>query len=373
MQRVQRWGGMPNVGRFMMAWTSALALLPATAAPQDELLTALPERMAPTAWLDLGSHHLNGSLAFFRKRDDATPGTRQVSGDYRGAHLAGGVRLADGLWLSGSLRQHDIRSDADAYRLRTWQLAGQYRFLDGNGARPALALRLSGWGNRAKATATTTPVRVEGAILDTVTIEKPSDRQLQADLIATWVVTPALDFGVSFGAGRTRLAYQGLKATTTLNGCRYDLEFNGNDIFGNLAAPCTSSAAVIRQFYDSSGDYGIDVANEIAWSGRFVQGGVHLDWHSGAWTLRGGLLLHSVRRKAVDDIIAARGDPVYRRNRIASLEADYRFQGPLSIFVRAQLNSHLFVGEIPVTYNTSTSDSFANRYSLFTLGLRASF
>ena len=87
----------------------------------------------------------------------------------------------------------------------------------------------------------------------------------------------------------------------------------------------------------------------------------------------GGYLYHAVHRQAVDDILAGRGDPVYRDNHIVALEAAYTFPGPLSLFVRSQVSSNLFFNDIPVTYNTSTSGSFGHRYALFTLGLRAGF
>lgn len=40
---------------------------------------------------------------------------------------------------------------------------------------PAFALRLSAWGNRASTTESTTPVRVPGAILNTVTVTQPGE------------------------------------------------------------------------------------------------------------------------------------------------------------------------------------------------------
>jgi hypothetical protein len=362
-----------RVGAAGVAGLFLAALLPAAAAPLDGLLTAMPERTAPRGYLELGSDHLNGSLEFLRSSEDDPQVASPVSGDYRGVHLAGAFRATDGLWISGSLWRRDISSDADDYRYRSWQLSGQYRFNEPAGAMPAVALRVSGWGNSAKSTVTTTPLRVQDAILDTVTVTAPSDRQFQLDLIGTWALTPALDISATLGVGSTELEYERLNATTRRNGCSYDLEFNGNDIFGNLAGPCTSTSGVIRQFYDSSGDHGVDVANEIAWSGRFYQAGINAAWRTGAWTLLGGYLFHEVRREAVDDILTARGHPVYRRNETFTLETAYQFHANLGAFVRAQVSSNLFFSDIPVTYNTSTSDSFGNRYSVFTLGLRASF
>ena len=253
-------------------------------------------------------------------------------------------------------------------------MSAQARVLQASGTRPAVALRLSAWGNHASVTEATTPVHVPGAILDTVTVTRPSDRSLQADVIGTWVLSPALDLSAALGVGSTRLAYGSLAATTTRNGCPYQLSFNGNDIFGNLTGPCADTGGgVIRQFYDRSGDYGVDVAPEIAWRGRFVQAGVSASWRRGDWTLRGGYLLHVASRDGVDDILTRRGDPAHKVNHIVAAEAALRLHPNLSAFARAQISSKLFFNDLPVSYNTSTSSSFGSRYSLLTLGLRAGF
>lgn len=351
----------------------ALAGPPAAAAPLDALLTATPMADGGRVRMELGADKLARSLDFstVREGDPARPTTR--SGDYQGLQLTGTLRLADGLWLGGGLWQRRIDGDQDRYRYRSWLLSGQWRFMEAAAARPALALRLAAWGSRASETRTTTPVQVPGAVLDTVTVSHPSDRQLQADLIATWRLGPRWDASAVLGAGRTRLAYGALAATTTRNGCHYDLTFTGNDIFGELNAPCTSSSGVIRQFFDSSGDYGVDVANEIAWRGRFVQAGVNATWRDGPWSAAAGLLWHAARRDAVDRILASRGDPVHERNRTLLLDGAYAYTPQLSVFARLRLSSHLFLDEIPVTYNSSTSANFGSGFSVITLGVRAAF
>ena len=148
----------------------------------------------------------------------------------------------------------------------------------------------------------------------------------------------------------------------------------GNDIFGTLIEPCAGSGgAVIRQFYDSSGDYGVDVAREIAWSGRFMQVGGNAQWRNDVWLLTGGYLFYSIRRHNVDHILANRGNPVVRHNHQWMLEAAYKWQPNWSPFVRAQLSSNLFFNDVPVTYNASTSGSFGSGNSVVTIGLRAGF
>ena len=125
--------------------------------------------------------------------------------------------------------------------------------------------------------------------------------------------------------------------------------------------------------YDNSGRFGIDVANEIAWRGNFIQAGINTSWRSGPWTLTGGYLFYAVRREAVDAILASRSGPVFTRNHNITLDANYRFTPRLSVFARSQLSSNLFFNEMPVTYNTSTSGRFGSKYTLFSVGLRADF
>jgi hypothetical protein len=236
-----------------------------------------------------------------------------------------------------------------------------------------MAVRLSGWGSGAAATESTTAVVVPGARLNTVKIAEPSDRQLQADLIGTWNLTASSDVSVNVGVGSSQLSYSALTATTTRNGCDYNVTFTGNNIYGALIPPCNVSGGVIQQFYDSSGDYGVDVAKEIAWSGTFVQAGVNGRWQHGPWTIMAGYLLHVVKREAVDDILAARGKKTFTQNHNISLQTNYQLNPKLTLFARGQLSSNLFFNDIPVTYNSSTADRFDSKYTLFTVGLRTDF
>lgn len=344
------------------------------AAPLDALLTATPERADPRGRIELGFDKAVGALDFSTSADPSGQTPSITQGDYSGAQLHAAWRAADRLWLSGGLWQRRIHNAVDRFDYRSWQLSGQYRFNDAAGAMPAFALRLSGWGNQASETAATTPVRVPGAVLNTVTVADPADRNLQADLVATWSLSSRVDVTGLLSVGSTRLSYGGLTATTSVAGCDYHLQFTGNDIFGNLIEPCAGSGgAVIRQFYDSSGAYGVDVARELAWSGRFMQAGVNAQWRDDAWSLAGGYLFYKIRREDVDDILASRGNPVYRHNHQLMFEAAYKLNPRWSPFVRAQINSNLFFNDIPVTYNASTSGSFGTALSVVTIGLRAGF
>jgi len=366
--------------RAILSAALACAATAAAAAPLDAVLGAWPERAGPGAapasvqW-ELGLSRVNRHIDFSDPEDDPALAARNAQGDYRAVHLSAGWAPAPQWWLSGTLARRTLDDGVDRFRYLGWQAAAQWRLhtpLAGS-AWPALALRLGAWGHQASETATTTPVRVPGAVLDTVTLERPADRSLQLDAIASWTLRPALELGLLASVGRTWLSYDRLSATTSRNGCRYDLQFTGNDIFGTLAEPCDAPGGVIEQFFDSSGAYGVDVAREIAWRGNFLQWGLNLRGDAGAWTWAAGLLWHRVRRDGVDDIVAGRDRPGYTDNRQLVLDAAWNLHPGWAVFARAELGERLFFNELPVTYNSSTSGRFGSRLSLLTFGLRARF
>jgi hypothetical protein len=169
MGRALVWTGLvaPVVSVALAASGSALA------APLDALLSATPERGVVHARLELGADLMNQQLDvlnFYSASSDPD----QAAGDYRGAHVSGGVRVGEQGWLSGSLWQRAVSDASDTYNYTSWQLSGQYRFMQQLGRLPAMAVRLSGWGNYASATQTTKAVVVPGAKLDTVKSQRAS-------------------------------------------------------------------------------------------------------------------------------------------------------------------------------------------------------
>jgi hypothetical protein len=341
------------------------------AAPLDALLTATPERGLAHGSIELGFDAMNPQLDVFNFRSASTDPDK-ATGDYRGAHVSGGLRVGDTGWLSGSLWQRAVGDATDTYEYTSWQIGAQVRFSEAQGLLPAMAARFSAWGNYAGATQTTKPVVVPGAKLDSVKISNPSDQQLQADLIGSWPLSDASDLSLLLSAGSSQLSYGAMSATTTLDGCHYNLAFTGNAIYGTLASPC-SAGIYLQEIYDNSGRLGIDVAHEIAWRGNFVQAGVNSRWHSGPWTVQAGYLFHMAQRESVDAILAARKLSAYTQNHSITVEGSYRVTAGLRAFARGQFSSNLFFNEMPVTYNTSTASRFDSKYSILSLGLVADF
>jgi hypothetical protein len=337
----------------------------------DGLLTALPDSVDSKGYLEVGSDHMNQGLDFFNIRDSNALAAGTQAGDYQGAHLAGQWRLRDNLWLSGSLWQRDLNGLSETYHFNSWQLSGMYRLMDGDGKIPALAMRLSTWGNYANDIGSSFPANAGVNVLlpantqlKSIKVTNPADNNLQADLVGSWKLTPATDLSLLFGFGRTKLSYGELSGSVVQGGTLY--QFPSIGVKQTLATAADGSQILA----DTSK---FDVAKELAWSGNFVQAGINANWRTGPWTFRGGYLIYAIERTAVDDVLASRGWSSYTKIQSITLDVNYRFTPWLSVFARGQLNDKLIFNDMPVIYNTFSADLVGGRYSIFAVGLRADF
>lgn len=362
---------MAILQRVVAAWLIGTGLGAAWAAPLDIFLTATPEPLIGRGRLELGADRINPQLDVLNLRSrSADPDNANSS--YAANHISGGIKIGEQGWLSASLGQRTITDSGGNYQYNSWQLSGQYRVLEAQSWQPATALRLSAWGNYADQTESSKPVVVPGAKLNSVKISRPTDQQLQADVVGTWRLGSDTEVSALLGVGTSQLSYGALSATTTLDGCHYNLAFTGNAVYGVLASPC-SAGIYVQEIYDNSGRLGIDVANEIAWRGKFVQAGVNASWRDGPWTWRAGYLFFIVQREAVDAILAARKQASYTQNHSLGLEAGYRVRPDTQLFASALISSNLFFNDMPLTYNTSTAARFDGATSVFGVGLRFDF
>lgn len=343
----------------------------AQAAPLDIFLTATPEPLTGQGTLELGADRINPQLDVLNLRSRSS-NPDNANSSYAANHVSAGIRVGEQGWLSASLGQRNITDSGGNYHYNSWQLSGQYRLFEAQAWQPATAVRLSAWGNYADQTESSKPVVVPGAKLDSVKISRPADLQLQADLVGSWRLDGDTDVSATLGLGASQLSYGALSATTTLDGCHYKLAFTGNAVYGVLASPC-SAGIYVQEIYDNSGRLGIDVANEIAWRGKFIQAGVNARWRDGPWTWRAGYLFYGVQRETVDAILAARKQASYTQNQSMGLEASYRLRPDTQLFASALISSNLFFNDMPLTYNTSTAARFDSATSVYGVGLRFDF
>ena len=345
---------------------ASLSCLTVTAAPLDALLTA-DHRSAPgEIELEVGYDLVNSTVDVFNIRNSDASYAGTNVGDYHGAHLRAGVSLTPDLWVDGALWQRGLDYNSDRLGISTWHVGAQYRLLDAIGQQPAVALRLGAWGNKAGELKKSSPSSVQGITLDSVTVDSPSDIQLQLDLIGTARIAPGTTMTLFGGAGVSQVSIKSVSATSTLLGCQYNVAFGATGVTGQ----CSQNT---DGFYIPNSTYGIDVYNEAQYRARYVTGGLSMAWQGQDWQVRAGYQYQHLNRNQIDSTVEARGGSAYQDNHILLGEVMYRLLSNTALVLRGQYMSNQFVGEIAFAYNTLTASRFDKRYGMLSTGLVVSF
>lgn len=342
----------------------------AHAAPLDALLSATKPSTPGQAIVEISYDMTNSSLDFLNLRNKNNV-TSNV-GDYKGGHIGGGVAITPELWIDGTYwkRKIDYRSfDAD---LTSWQVAGQYKFNEAEGAMPALALRVGAWSNNADSLTKFTNTTVSSIKFTSATVHKPADQQVQLDLIGTWPVSQNTEISAFASAGASRVKFDTISATSrTKNGCEYNIAFDTVGAIGELAQPCSASVVITRFVIPASDT--VDVYKEARYRSSYAQAGFMADWHSVNWRLRGGYQFQYIKRNNVDDIIISRGGSAYKHNHVAVADVSYNAHKNIVVFLRGQFMTNQFNGELPLAYNSLTADKYNQRYGVVSTGLMLVF
>lgn len=341
----------------------------AVAAPLDAFLAADTQLAPWQSQAEIAYDAVNDGIDFLKIRaNDPVYGGSNV-GDYSGFHLRGVYQFPQRLSLHGDWWQRQIKYRADKQDMHSWVLAVQYRLFEGDKwSKSNYALRLSAWGNGASALTKSSPTSVLGQTLDAVTVNDPKDRQWQLDLLGSWRLSDQNDVSAFIGTGRSRISVGDVTATSTdSGGCLYNLSFAGGLAIADLAKPCGNLLSA--RFTTPGPDFG----KEIAYHARYVQAGGMWQWHNPVWRLSGGYQYQSLQRDNVDDLIASRGGEAYRTNHVLVGEVARKVGQSSAVFLRGQLMSNQFVGEIPFAYNSLSASKFGNRYGLASVGFMHSF
>jgi hypothetical protein len=346
----------------------ALGCLPglALAAPLDDLLTAnTPAR--GTVKVEGAFDAVNSTLDVFKIRaNDPTYSGTDV-GDYKGAHLLAGYALSDRAWIDGGLWDRHITYRGNVESLRSWQAAFQYRFAGAPDASSSYGLRVGVWGNSAGDLSKSTPTVLFGQKLDSVNVADPKDLQYQADVLGTWKTSPHLALSAFAGGGLSSVEVGGL--TAGVGDCQYALELKPSSITGNQIGQC--GAVLTASFYKP---VKYDVSHSLAYKASYAHLGMNVRWDHERWTVRGGYLFEVLNRRDVDYLITAKlGGSAYKRNNILDAELAWMAATKTDLFVRAEVMSNQFNGEIPFAYNAVTASKFNGKYGFLSFGLRSTF
>lgn len=358
--------------RTIFTACAAAAVLPQVhAAPLDALLTVTKPVVPGSVKIEAGYDLMNGTVDVFNFRDDHDDFAGTNVGDYHGGHVLAGVAVTPNLWIDGGLWKRKIDYRQDEAKIESWQLAAQYKLFDALAYRPAVAVRVGAWGNRADSLSKSTPTRFQGVDVSSVNVDSPKDQQYQLDLIATWPVAKSTEVSAFAGVGSSRVRIGDVNGVVVQGGCSYNVAFGRSVVAGALARPC--GGVTEASFSAPTSALGVNIYDEAEYKARFAHVGFSAAWQSGAWQLRGGYQFQVQRRDDVDDLIEARGGSASKNNHVLVGEVVYQLTSNVALFGRGQYMQHQFTGEIPFAYNTLTAHRFKERYGIVTTGVMVSF
>lgn len=355
-------------------------------APLDEFLTATPGFAPLHGEGEVGVNMMNNQIDVLGIREGKTDPRNSAIGDYSGVHMRGGLALSRRLWLDGGALVRKITTPYDSGESVSLHGAAQFLVLQPLGWFPAMALRLSAWGDSASEAVKGSPssITLGGTTVtaDKVRVEQPWDEQVQLDLISTWHLTPSTRLSMFASYGKSSVYFDNLYVTTiSANGLtatgQFLLKQTNTSGSTGIKGTCVSDCGQVLDFtMPAPADMQVPEGLNIGYDSDYYQVGGMYGWMSPQWRARLGYRYIKLNRD-VDQAVTDMGKTVIDSNHFLTGEVGYKPPFPLfehaGLFVRGQVMMNQFVGEIPFSYNAFSSHKFDNRYGLITAGVTGGF
>jgi len=333
--------------------------LSALAAPLDALLTVAETQRAGDSHLELSVDAVNSTLDIFKLRASDPVYAGSSVGDYTGGHLLADYAVSNQLAIKAGYWLRQLTYGADTERIQSWQLATQYR-LSKDEAPITFAIQTAAWGNSSTQLSKSTPTSMMGLTVDKIQVNQLQDFQLELNGIASGNWTQRLRWSSFAGIGNSRVSTGNLLLDAY--GCQISLNQSGQ---GTVLNKCSSG--LVALYIPPS------LMPVLNYQDKYVQLGGSLVWHSAPWEVRGGYQYQIHQRESVDAQIQSQGGKTYQSNHIFIADLQYEFLKNQAIFLRGQLMSNQFLGEIPFAYNSVTASKFDRSYGLVSVGVRLGF
>lgn len=349
-----------------------------TAAPMDEFLTALPGHKPGHGEVEIGYDVMNSTVDILNIRKGSLDARGESIGNYSGGHIRADLALTKRLHADATLWKRGLKTPFDAGESIAWQGALQYQATVNLDWLPAIALRLSGWGDSADQVLKNSPTRLFDQQTDWFTARKmrvtdPKDLQFQGDIIGSWTLAENTLFSLFLSRGKSQVDFGGAFAEPAkFQGCEYEISGTGTGFQGSLVN--ATDNCPITSF--SSSDIPIPDGLHIRYDSSYIQLGGSLQWFNEKWRSRIGYRFQKWDRGELDDAVRLyqHADKiVYDTNHHLTAEVGYKVLDKTGIFIRSQVTQHQFVGDVPFSYNLFSSHKFKGRYGFLTFGIVQGF
>jgi hypothetical protein len=121
--------------------------------------------------------------------------------------------------------------------------------------------------------------------------------------------------------------------------------------------------------------YGVGSGLGIQHDAKYYQLGGSLMWYNRNWRLRGGYKMLYVDRGEYEDLVQqfGRTAEIDKINNILVGDLTYRLTKKTALFLRGQVMSNQFLGEIPFSYTPYTAHRFDEKYGFISAGINYYF
>jgi len=338
------------------------------AAPLDALLGTDRFQQSGESSLEVSYDVMNSSLDILGMRANDAQYSGTNVGDYSGVHLRASYALSDILSLHGGYWKRKISYRQDDESIDSWQTTVQYRFDGDKSSAKNYAVRFGTWGNLTDELNKTSPSIIMGKTFSSISVSNPLDFQIQLDVIGAWRISEETDVSAFSGMGESWVETGDIVANyIDGSGCAYRILFTPAATSGTLISPCASNIVITDFATDQS------VTQGFNYRSSYYQLGGAVKWHQNEWVLRGGYQFQQLSRGNVDAQIVKGGGIAYQRNHVFVMDASYELTSKAVVFVRFQVMSNQFVGEIPFAYNVATASKFNRRYGFMSAGANFPF
>lgn len=350
----------------------------AVAAPMDEFLTALPGHEPWHGEVEIGYDLINSRVDLLKLREGNEDKRGETIGDYSGIHIRGGLALTKRLSADAALWKRGLETPYDAGESIAWQGALQYQATFNIEWLPAIALRLSSWGDSADDVLKGSETRLFDQDITTarrMRVEDPEDLQFQGDIIASWMLFRNTLLSTFLGMGKSKVDFGGAFAEPkhTPEGCEYAVSASSRSPTAFQLDPVHEDCGGAITW---NGTAPIPEGLHISYDASYIQLGASLQWFNEQWRSRLGYRFQKWDRDALDDAILLyqhADKTVYDTNHHVTAEIAYKVWDRTAVFLRGQMMQHHFVGDVPYSYNLYSSHKFRNRYGFMTFGIHQGF
>lgn len=342
------------------------------AAPNDVFLQPLPINTASPLSIEASVDLVNDTVDIFDIRE-SEGAVEDNAGDYDGGHLMLHYAFHPQWLAEVAYWNRNIEYSQDKNRIDSWLAAVQYQPLMALKPSDDLAIRFSLWGNQADELSKTSPTLVNNQRFSNIRVNGLSDIQAQADLLFSRRLDRQNKLNGFVSLGYSKVDVDSLNASINIRNCNFNIQVNsGNQLNGQLAAPCTSNGTTLTEasFTDEASSYGLDMDKDLSYDAGFFSVGGSWNWRHKKFASQLGYQFQYLMRQDIDDRVSNYGNSAIKSNHTLGLDLSYKLNNYTSVFVASQVFKNNFIGTIPFLYNSVTASRLDRKYGYASFGVR---